>query len=287
MTIATEYANLCDIVVAPTGSVERLIRKRGVRVPVEVIPTGIDVGVYGNGGRSDFRRRHGIPLNAFVLGYLGRVVEAKNMGFLTRAAVQFLQKSPNSWFLVVGDGESVNEVRRQTREGHVSDRVVMTGSLTGRAVADAYAAMDLFAFASKTETQGIVLIESLCAGVPVVALDAPGSRDILQDNRNGILVNGDASYEDFAVQLHRLKEDTGLRSRLSAGARQRARDFDRKRCAERLLAVCGRLGGRKPNPHADEGELWPLMQERFAAEWDLFREKLSVVAAAIAGGKTS
>ncbi len=285
MAIATEYANLCDRVVAPTKSIERLIRQRGVRAPITVIPTGIDVGARRKGRGADFRRRHGLAPESFVVGYLGRVVEAKNMAFLMQAVVKFLQQNRDSWFLVVGDGESTDDVRRQAQAGGVEDRVVMTGSLTGQAVVDAYAAMDTFAFASTTETQGIVLIESLCAGVPVVALDAPGTRDSIADNRNGLLLAPDASCEEFAAQLHRVKHDADLRCRLSKEARRRARDFDRKKSADRLMAVYAQLCQHPPRSPVDKkADVWPAIQEGFVAEWDLLMEKLAVIAAVASGG---
>ena len=283
MAIATEYANLCDRVVAPTASIQRMIRQRGVRVPIDVIPTGVDVEFSGSGDGAGFRRKHGIPPDAFVLGYLGRVVEAKNMEFLAQAVARFLQESPDDVFLAVGDGESVTTVRRCLGEAGVADRLYLTGALGGRAVADAYAAMDLFAFASRTETQGIVLIESFCAGVPIVALDAPGARDIVQDGRNGVLLDDGASAERFAEELLRVRRDDALRGSMRRSARERARDYDRRTCANQLEAVYRRLCDGRPRRRPDTGDPWPALQERFATEWDLFREKIAVITAAVRG----
>lgn len=284
-TIATEYANLCDRVVAPTASIEQMIRERGVRTDVEVIPTGIDVDQCASGEGSDFRHEHGIPGDAFVLGYLGRVVDAKNMLFLTQAATEFLKQSPDSWFLIVGEGDAEAAVQQQIREADVADRVVMTGSLQGQAVTDAYAAMDVFGFASKTETQGIVLIESLCAGVPVVALDARGARDILLDGETGRILDGEASTEAFAAAIKELNQDTKRLDAMRTQSRQRAREFDRKRCAARLLDTYTRLCESRPRPPAEEIDFLSVIQEGFAAEWDLFKSKLTVIASAASSSK--
>lgn len=287
VAIATEYANLCNLVLAPTHSIKELIESRGVHVPVEIIPTGIDIDAYSNGDRSAFRKEHKIPQDAFVLGYLGRVVEAKNMGFLTKAAVPFLQKNKDSWFLVVGEGESIDEIRRQIRDGGVADRVVLTGSLTGTAAADAYAAMDVFGFASKTETQGIVLIESLCAGVPVIALDAPGARDILKDKETGLLLDEHATCEEFASAIKHVKDSPDLLSSMRKESRRRAQEFNRKACAEKLLDVYTRLRESDSYTHTDETNVLLAIQEGFGAEWDLFTEKLAVITATIASDETA
>jgi glycosyltransferase involved in cell wall biosynthesis len=283
LTIPTEYANLCDQVVVPTRSIEQMIRQRGVRVPIEVVPTGVDTALYAHGQREAFRQKYGLPQKAFVLGYLGRVIEAKNMEFLARAAVRFLADCPEAWFLVAGEGDAFETVRRIVRNAGVADRVVMTGKLEGQAAVDAYAAMDLFAFASTVETQGIVLVESLCAGVPIVALDAVGARDIIQDGTNGLLLKSDTSPGQFADELRRVKNNPELLSRWRQAARQRAGDFDRKRCAGKLLDVYENLMERSPLPQAEDPQPWMSLHERFAAEWHLLKEKLAVLSAATSG----
>jgi 1,2-diacylglycerol 3-alpha-glucosyltransferase len=274
--IATEYANLCNLVVAPTRSMEQLIRQRGVQVPIRIIPTGIDIERFSQGRRQAFREKHGLPLDAFVLGYLGRVVQAKNMNFIARAAVRFLRAHPDVRFLLVGEGDAETAVMQTFRQAGVGERVVRTGSLNGPSVADAYAAMDLFVFASKTETQGIVLIECLCAGVPAVALDAPGTRDILEHNRSGVILAADASPEALTQELDRLKNTPEERKRLCRGARERAGLFDRQRCAKQLLEAYAHVKKTFPSEPSD-GTAWVRIQESFAAEWSLLKEKFSAL----------
>lgn len=281
LSMATEYANLCDRVIAPTESIRAMIRDRGVHRPIDVIPTGVDTEMFAHGDGASFRQAHGIPPEARVLGYLGRVVEAKNIDFLTQAAVNVLHDDPEAWYLVVGDGDSRQAMERDLDAAGVAQRVVMTGSLTGQAVADAYAAMDLFAFASHTETQGIVLIESLAAGVPVVALETRGPQDIVEHGRNGLLIPPDASPAAFAQAITSLLQDRERRAEWSAAARQHARDFDRRRTAQQLLQVYQELSRSKRAHSGEPEDPWAFLQSRFAAEWDLFREKLSVIAAAL------
>ncbi len=276
LLIATEYANLCNLVIAPTGSISQLIQERGVKKPIRIIPTGIDVKSFSQGERTAFREKYDLPHDAFVLGYLGRVVAAKNMHFIAQAVIAFLTGNPDARFLMVGEGDAEDAVMQAFRAGGVAERVVRTGSLSGSAVADAYAAMDLFAFASKTETQGIVLIESLCAGVPVVALDALGTRDIVEHQKSGLILAGDASPSDLAEALDALYKDSDRHARLRDGAQQRARVYDRKHCAERLLDAYKDIkqeGAARP----DEQDGWDHLQQRFAAEWSLLKEKFTVI----------
>ena len=164
--LPTAYANLCDAVIAPTPSIAEIIRERGVAAPVHVIPTGIDVASQGAGVGRRCRERYGIAPEVPLIGHVGRLIPAKNMSFLARAIAGALVRTPRARALLAGNGESVPTVHRICSEHGVADRVVFTGNLAGQSLADAYAAMDLFAFASRTDTQGLVLVEALLRAGP-------------------------------------------------------------------------------------------------------------------------
>src|SRR5690606_26560960 len=97
-------------------------------------------------------------------------------------------RHPQAFFLVVGTGPSDEAIRQQFRRARLEHRLRMVGSLQGQPLVDAYHAMDVFAFASTSETQGMVLVEAMAAGVPVVALDAAGAREVVADGKNGRLL---------------------------------------------------------------------------------------------------
>lgn len=142
------------------------------------------------------------------------------------------------------------------------------------------AAMDIFAFASHTETQGLVLAESFAAGVPVVALDAPGVRDIVVDNRNGRLLKSTASIEEYATALNEsIREEN--RNRWRKNCESDAWSFDRRKCAQQLALIYSNLECEKRDTD-EEDQFWLNLQDRFAAEWNLFKEKWPVIFSAIA-----
>lgn len=279
--VATEYANLCDAVIAPSPSIKQLIQKRGVTPPVDVIPTGVDIQRYAAGDRKASRKRRGIPAEAFVVGYLGRVAEVKNIEFLARAVMRFLQRCPTAWFLIAGDGDSVGTVKQILLDGGVANRSVITGDISGHTIADVYAAMDVFAFASKTDTQGIVLIEAFSAGIPVIALDAPGPRDTIEDGRTGRLLHADISENMFTQALFDIFRNEATRRGWSDAARERVKDYDAGKCAERLIS-CYQATQQNYRSRRDTPlDLFDSLQERFTAEWDLFREKIAVLTIAV------
>jgi glycosyltransferase involved in cell wall biosynthesis len=195
---ATRYANLCDAVFAPSKSVVDVLRHRGVTVPIFEVPTGVPLSDFAAGDGAGFRRRLAIPADATVVGSVGRLAEEKNLEFLARAVAAGLERTPGAYALLVGDGPSRQDMRAAFDAAGVSERTRFTGTLAGADLVDAYHAMDVFAFASLTETQGLVLTEAMAAGVPVVALDAPGAREIVVDGINGRLLAGAAGETEFA-----------------------------------------------------------------------------------------
>jgi len=199
--LSTQYANLCDGVIAPSDSIASLIKKRGVRVPIAIIPTGIDVKAFAGAQRAAFRQAIGIAPNQFVIGHVGRLAPEKNLIFLTRAVARALKRSANTVFLVVGSGPLEQQIRAIFAERDLTDRLYLPGKKVGRELFEAYAAMDIFVFSSFSETQGLVLAEAMAAGLPVVALDASGVREVVRHGKNGVLLDAETDGASFASCL--------------------------------------------------------------------------------------
>lgn len=269
--LATDYANCCDAVIAPSASIAHLIAERGVETPISTIPTGIDAAGFTSGDGPGFRRERGIPGAAYVIGHVGRLAMEKNLDYLGAAVARALADEPGRRFLLVGDGPESRALRRRFELAGVAKRVHMTGKLTGRTLYDAYAAMDIFAFASQTETQGMVLAEAMAAGLPVVALDGPGVRDVVRDGHNGRLLPADADPDGFAAALGE-GADAERHARWRAAAQASAGEFDRQRCAERVLALYRSV--RPPGRHDDaDWTWWHRLLGRIEAEWELISSK--------------
>jgi len=269
------FGGLCDLVIAPTPSIARLLRRRGVTTPIAVVPTGIDLELFRAGSRVHARARWGIRPGDTVVGHVGRLVPEKNVAYLAEAAIALLQTRPGR-LLLVGEGPATAEVEGRFAAAGLGGRLVCTGRLDGQDLADAYSAMDVFAFTALTDTQGLVIAEAAAAGCPIVALDAPGPRDFV-DGSNGLLVPAAAPPEAFAAALARaLAPDA--HAALSSGARKSADDYDLASCAERLVAAyteaIARLrdGGASPPPGTTLQRAW----WRLIAEWDLLGHKAAL-----------
>lgn len=274
-TLSVGYANLCDHVIAPSKSVRDILRKRKVETPVTVIPTGVELDKFRRVTGRRFRVRQGIPERAFVVGHLGRLAPEKNLDFLTRAVCRFLRQHPDAHFLVVGNGPSVEPMKALCVLARVLDRVHFTGNLVIPELAESYAAMDVFAFASKSETQGMVLTEAMATGVPVVALDAPGARDVVRDGANGRLLPRE-SLGDFVRALDWVYDASPEKRRaLTRTARRTARTFSSERSVEQVLELYAMLIDRGRTAPDPEKSPRPALLRAISAEWKLWSNRFS------------
>ncbi|OHB67348.1 MAG: glycosyl transferase family 1 [Planctomycetes bacterium RBG_13_62_9] len=276
ITLVTGYCNLCDCVITPSESVAAILRDRAVETPLAVIPTGVDVQRFGHGNGRSFRRSHGIPQRASVAGYVGRLAPEKNLTFLAEAMCDWIAQTENGHFLVVGSGPSDEEIRQRFEQQACSDRLHLAGALDGPDLVDAYHAMDVFVFVSCSETQGMVLTEAMAAGKPVVALDAPGVREVVKDGYNGRLLM-EPSAADFADAVVEVASaSTPRRERFRQAARETAEQFSIQRCATRLVRVYERLLKQQPCGPKDES-VWHQAAEEIKAEWELLKNMAEAV----------
>lgn len=285
--LAVGYCGLCDRIVAPSRSVADILRRRGVRRPIEEIPTGVDVAKFGSADGAALRRELGIPATAPVVGHLGRLAPEKNLAFLGEAIGAYLWRDEGAYALVAGDGPSRAALRDYFEREGLADRVRLPGTLVGDALLRAYAAMDVFAFASKSETQGMVLAEAMASGKPVVALDAPGAREIVRDGVNGRLLKRDGVFA-FATAIAGLTAAPAEeRAKFREGALATAREFSQEVCAAKLLALYEDVL-RAPPLHAASPDDYPwsgalrLVQ----AEWDRIQAFAGATRAALAEGES-
>jgi glycosyltransferase involved in cell wall biosynthesis len=228
---ATTFANTCDRVFAPSESTADILRSRGVHAPIDVVPTGVDVRLFATGNREAWRNKLKIVPGDSVFGYVGRLAPEKNLDFWCRAADNVLARNSSAHAVIVGDGPSGPTLRSWAAG---KSRVHVLGSRSGQELIDAYAAFDVFAFASTSETQGMVLVEAMAAGVPVVALDAPGARDVVRSERNGCLVSrGRDEGQRFEQAIEAALHYRG--PVLREGALRTASEFSQRACSVRAL----------------------------------------------------
>ena len=275
--LSSEYAKLCDAIVAPSESIAELIKQRGVDTRVKVIPTGVDLASFAHGKGAAFRKKSGLHEDAFVIGHLGRLAEEKNLPYLAQAAIMVLKEHPAARFLLVGEGAVADTLRAQFQAQGVSEQVLMPGNLSGQDLVNAYKAMDLFIFASQTETQGMVLTEAMAAGVPVIALDASGVREVITDQENGRLLPADTSARAFAAAIKQVLSEPERLKQWQGQTRKTAKQFSRQNSATAMAGLyqsqIEQFQLQLSSFNESEIQGLDIIVNKFKTEWELIAEK--------------
>jgi glycosyltransferase involved in cell wall biosynthesis len=275
INLSTNYANLCDLVFTPSESIRELIIKRGVNSNIVTLPTGVDTRKYTKANGMEFRKKLGIPENAFVIGHLGRLAKEKNLEFLSEVVIKYLLESPqsdNCIFLLVGTGPMKTHIMEKFSSKSLSDRIFTTGLLDTQDVVNAYSSMDLFAFSSKSETQGMVITEAMAAGTPVVAIDAPGVREVVKNNINGKLLENEDVNQFYAAIEAMVNLSPEEKSLFIQAAKNTADEFSLERSADKALHYFKELMDYSLAHRENNYNLWTKAMRLIESDWERIKE---------------
>ena len=236
LRLSTRFAARADAVIAPSAVVRDELVRRGVRAPVAVVPTGVDLDHFRPGDRTAARRVLGLPERDPVLLYVGRLDREKSVDRVLLAFDRVASTVPRARLLLAGHGKEADRLRRLARELAAADRVTFLGVRAHDRLAVCYQAADLFLFASETETQGLVLAEAAACGLPAVAVNASGCDEVVRDGETGLLTKSDPTA--LAEAAIGLLLDGERRAAMAVRARDVAeRAFDVRLQLDRTLEV--------------------------------------------------
>ncbi|OYW36988.1 MAG: glycosyl transferase family 1 [Hydrogenophilales bacterium 12-61-10] len=210
----------CDgvtAVIAPSSAMKSALIGYGVSSPIHIIPTGLRLADFAACDGAAFRARHGIAPERPVIACVGRVAFEKNLDFLLQVTEIVRRSLPDLLFVIAGEGPARASLEKTVAKRGLGDNVRFIGYLERRTeLPGCYCAADVFVFASKTETQGLVLLEAMALGVPVVGLAEMGTKDVLQEGQGCRIAPDDV--EGFArVLLPLLADRTTARQLGEAG----------------------------------------------------------------------
>ncbi|MFW5897113.1 MAG: glycosyltransferase, partial [Bacillota bacterium] len=243
-----DFCSRCDLILAPSEYARSVLWDWGVSQEVEVLPSGIEAEDLERARREvaasegEVRRRLArdamVPPRSRILLFVGRLDHRKNIDFLFEV-LGIIHKEERIHLVIVGEGPAHTNLEDEARRRRILDRVRFTGKLPFDRVARWYAAADVFCFPSTSETQGLVLVEAMAAGLPVVALKSPTSREIVDPGVNGLL--SDEDPEEFASKVSSILRDPELASRLRRGGLERAKGFSNEALTRELIGHYERL----------------------------------------------
>lgn len=228
------FSNRCNLVITPSMDIKKMIQNKGITTPIEVIPTGVETRKFESGDPLWLRKRYNIPANRKICLFVGRLTREKNIDFLLRAFRKVKDEYGETCLVIVATGPLEKELKKMVINlgMALNEDVIFTGFLPEQNLVDAYCGADVFTFASVTETQGIVLVEAMAAGLPPVVVKATGSTEMVEHEKQGLVV--DYNLDIFARHILRLLRDDELRKEFSAQAIIRASELSSRTMARKL-----------------------------------------------------
>lgn len=233
--LSREFCEACDSIIAPSSKVAGYLYDWGVKRPIEVLPTGVDVDKYSKVNQASLvslQQRLSIKPGERVVMFMGRLGREKNIELLLRALWHC--ETEEIRLLICGDGPYRGELESLARELDIESKVTFAGYLKGDDSVAAYHLADAFVFSSTTETQGLVIGEAMAAGLPVIAVRDPATCDFVSHEVAGLITA--PRPESMAAAIDRILLDDSLLKEYSRNAVEKIADYSIARQAEKLEA---------------------------------------------------
>ncbi len=239
--ISRRQCNAVNAIVAPSQPMLDVLRGYGVKVKAEVIPTGLQAHSFAQADGDAFRTKYDIAKKRNVLLYVGRVAFEKNISFLLDMIVELRKKEPGVLLMIAGEGPAETILHKKSKELQLQKNIKFIGYLDRNTELNAcYKAADVFVFSSKSETQGLVLLEAMAQALPVVAIAELGTKSILIEGEGALIAPEDATV--FADRVFSLINDNSKRNELSVAAKKYAeKRWTSRAQAERMADFYERL----------------------------------------------
>ena len=235
--IISNLAYKTDCITTPSDSMKKIMENYGIKNRIEVIPNAIHLISFqedDESKRAEIKKKYNLKEDDKIILFVGRVASEKSIDTIIKA-LEIIKKRDNNKvkLLIVGNGPAMDELQQLTRTLKVEKDVVFAGTVSNEEIQHYYKMAYLFTITSTSESFGIVIIEALASGIPVLAVRAPGAADILTDDLDGLLVDDDV--EKFADALEKIIREPELREKLSKGALKTSEKYNIDTISERML----------------------------------------------------
>jgi len=236
----TPFYRACDLVIVPSASMLKVLEEHfGLISPIVVIPNGLDLTPFRSITQPIDRAVFGFNNDHVISTYIGRLSPEKNLSLLIRAFYGMAMTYDHVRLLIVGDGPERENLETQIKHMKIADKVYFTGMVEYESIPAYLAACDIFVTPSSSETFGLSTVEAMAAGLPVLGMDAPGSRDIIEDGITGLITSDDVTV--FTGKLIHLSTDLELRKRMRKQAFHLSSKYDIQTTTNTLLGHYQRL----------------------------------------------
>lgn len=232
------YIKKSELLVVPTKNAAEPFLKKDIETNLQVVPGGVKVDNFSRPDKLEARnkiyRKYSLNKDTKLLLSVSRLTYEKNISFLLESFRSLREELPQVKLLLVGSGQGEERLKRLARSLDIEDDVIFAGEIPHESLPCFYKGSDLFVFSSLVETQGLVLVEAMAAGLPVVALRcASGSQAVIRDGKTGFLTTEDP--QDFAQRCLSLLTKESLYDKFRKAAQKEAQNYSVDFCSKKLL----------------------------------------------------
>jgi glycosyltransferase involved in cell wall biosynthesis len=226
------FCQQCDLIIAPTQEAAAKVKKDyNIRKPLKILPTGVFVLPRAlNASEPPFDEKH------FNCLYVGRISPEKNIDFLLEIFMELIKNHPQIRLYFIGGFSKNNNYLQKVLEKGYREKIIFIGEIPYENLAPFYQKADVLVSTSKTETQGLIFIEAGSEGLPVVALESQGAKNVIKNDVNGFLVS--ENKLEFSQAILRFKNDPELRQRVRISAKEFIKkNFDQLKLSQKLFEL--------------------------------------------------
>lgn len=230
------YTKHCDMVIAPTPLMKEYLEQIQSGVDISVLPTGLPEDSFAPEEEKSLHIRQELSEGkSYLFCTVARLAKEKNLAFLLNCMKILKDSWGNDFRLaLIGDGPQRSELEKKVDKLGIKDEIIFVGKVPNQEIKNYCHASDLFLFPSLSETQGIVLLESMAVGTPVIALCATGTQDVVKNGQNGYMT--EVSEKDFTRKLMDILEKKEI-DVLRQGAFETAQSYNSMRIAKDAVSV--------------------------------------------------
>ena len=245
--LITKFCATVDEITTPAESAQKILQSYGIKDRVRIIPNPIDLSQFRNNDGNIIRKRYGLKQERLLIN-IGRVAPEKNLPFLLEAYQYILTQTPEDTtrMMIVGEGPELDNLKEQAENLGITANVIFTGLVDPVEIPNYLAASDLFVMASNSEIKPLVQLEAMAAGVPIVAVSAPGAIDTVIHGENGFLVGEDVT--EFGDAVLEIISDPEKQIRYQKSALKTAANYSHSKIAYDYLTLYEELIRNFPKP---------------------------------------
>ena len=240
----------CDELIVPTDKIKDLfINKYNISQPINVIPTGIDIDKFKLTSNmkkeiESIKKKYKIKDTDFIIGSVGRIAPEKSFDKLLYNIKEMIKVNTNIKVMLVGGGPDLDNLKELTKKLHLEDYVIFTDKVNYDLVPAYFNTFNVIVSFSKTETQGLTIIEGLAASKPTICIEDDSFKAMIEPNYNGYLFKNDNEFKDY---IFKLMNDKKLYKDMSTNARNSTYKYSKEVFASEVLKVYHKAIEKKSN----------------------------------------